>query len=258
MIVSWEITIPPLSGDEPRRAYVYLPEDWDDTQEQRYPVLYMFDGQNVFFDGDATYGKSWGMADFAEYTDLPVIVAAVESHPGPNGERLSEYSPFTVREPGLGGYVVGRGRATMEWLVNEFKPMIDAGFPTLPDREHTFVAGSSMGGLMSLYAVTEYNHVFSRAACLSPSLWFATERLDRLLRTARLDENTVIYMDYGSNEIRCHPNMKKQFARVTQRLLERDVHLVSRIVPRGDHCEACWEKQIPFFMEVLLYGLDEE
>ena len=77
MIVSWDITIPALSGDEPRRAYVYVPEDWDDTQEQRYPVLYMFDGQNVFFDGDATYGKSWGMADFAECSDLPVIVAAL-------------------------------------------------------------------------------------------------------------------------------------------------------------------------------------
>ena len=92
MIVSWEITIPPLSGDEPRRAYVYLPEEWDEDEQRRYPVLYMFDGQNVFFDGDATYGKSWGMADFAEYTELPMIVAAVESHRGPNGERLSEYS----------------------------------------------------------------------------------------------------------------------------------------------------------------------
>ena len=257
MIVSWEITIPVLSGDEPRRAYVYLPEDWEE-EGRRYPVLYMFDGQNVFFDEDATYGKSWGMADFAEYNDLPVIVAAVESNRGAHGERLSEYSPFTVREPGLGGYVVGRGRTTMEWLVNEFKPLIDAEFPTLPDREHTLIAGSSMGGLMSLYAVTEYNHVFSRAACLSPSVWFATDRLDRLLRTAELDENTVIYMDYGSNEMKSHPNMKKQFARVTARLLERDVHLISRIVPRGDHCEACWEKQVPLFMELLLYDMEEE
>ena len=186
MIVSWEITIPVLSGDEPRRAYVYLPEDWEE-EGRRYPVLYMFDGQNVFFDEDATYGKSWGMADFAEYNDLPMIVAAVESNRGAHGERLSEYSPFTVREPGLGGYVVGRGRTTMEWLVNEFKPLIDAEFPTLPDREHTLIAGSSMGGLMSLYAVTEYNHVFSRAACLSPSVWFATDRLDRLRHGGRIE-----------------------------------------------------------------------
>ena len=54
MIISWEITIPALSGDEPRRAYVYLPEDWEE-EGRRYPVLYMFDGQNVFFDEDATY-----------------------------------------------------------------------------------------------------------------------------------------------------------------------------------------------------------
>ena len=257
MIISWEITIPPLSGDEPRRAYICLPEDWETDVERRYPVLYMFDGHNVFFDEDATYGKSWGMADFMEQTGAPVIIAAVECNHGPNGERLSEYSPFTVREPGLGGYVVGKGRTTMEWLVNTFKPMVDAEFPTLPDREHTFIAGSSMGGLMSLYAVTEYNHVFSRAACLSPSVWFATERLDRLLRTAPLEEDTVVYMDYGSREMKSHPNMKKQFARVTARLLERNVYLVSRIVPRGDHCEACWEKQIPFFMEVLLYDPEE-
>ena len=258
MIISREITIPALSGDEPLRAWVYLPEDWDGKEKRRYPVLYMFDGQNVFFDEEATYRKSWGMADFAEYTDLPVIVAAVESHRGPNGERLSEYSPFTVREPGLGGYVAGRGRTTMDWLVGEFKSMIDAEFPTLSDREHTFIAGSSMGGLMSLYAVTEYNHVFSRAACLSPSVWFATDRLDQLLRTVPLEKDTVIYMDYGSNEMKFHPNMKKQFARVTQRLLERDVHLTARIVPGGDHCEACWEKQIPFFMKLLLYGIEEE
>ena len=62
-------------------------------------------------------------------------------------------------------------------------------------------------------------------------------------------------MDYGAREMKFHPGMKQQFARVTQRLLERDVCLISRIVPHGDHCEACWERQIPFFMEALRYDL---
>ena len=257
MIITREITIPPLTGDAPRRAYVCLPEGWEESG-RRYPVLYMFDGHNVFFDDHATYGKSWGMADYMEKTQTPLIIVGIECNHSPDGGRLSEYSPFTVVEPALGkGRIVGRGRTTMDWLVRTFKPMIDAEFPTLPDRDHTFIAGSSMGGLMSLYAVTEYNRHFSRAACLSPSVWFATERLDRLLRAVPLQENTVIYMDYGSNEMKFHPNMKRQFARVTARLLERDVHLVSRIVPNGDHCEACWEKQIPYFMDVLLYDLDE-
>lgn len=255
MVIHWEVTIPPLTGDEPRRAYVWLPEEWKKKPHRRYPVLYMFDGHNVFFDDHATYGKSWGMAKYMRRTRTPMIIAAVECNHGPNGERLSEYSPFTVDEPGLGGRVVGRGRTTMDWLVDTFKPMIDAEFPTLPDRQHTFIAGSSMGGLMSLFAVTEYNHVFSRAACLSPSVWFATDRLDRLLRTAPLHKETVIYMDYGAREMKFHPGMKQQFARVTQQLLERDVCLISRIVPHGDHCEACWERQIPFFMEALRYDL---
>ena len=62
MIDSWNITIPELTGDEPRRAYIYLPDSWEMDPDLRYPVLYMFDGHNVFFDEDATYGKSWGWA----------------------------------------------------------------------------------------------------------------------------------------------------------------------------------------------------
>ena len=255
MITKWNITIPELTGEEPRSAYVYVPDTFEVDLEARYPVLYMFDGHNVFFDEDATYGKSWGMADFVHETRLPVIIAAVECNHNPDNGRLCEYSPFTFDTPEL-GHVDGRGHTTMEWMVNTFKPYIDAEFPTLPDRAHTFIAGSSMGGLMSLYAVTAYNRVFSRAAALSPSIWFATGRLDRLLRTAPIGPDTVVYMDYGSRELSFHSNMKRQFSRVAARLLERGVMLESRIVPGGDHNEASWERQIPFFMHTLLYGLE--
>lgn len=143
-------------------------------------------------------------------------------------------------------------------MVNYLKPYIDSRYPTIPDREHTFIAGSSMGGLMSLYAVTAYNHVYSRAACLSPSVWFATRRLDELICTAEIDPHTIVYMDYGSNELVNHPNMVRQFARVTSRLLERGVMLTSRIVPYGDHTEASWEMQIPHFMETLFTDLNKK
>ena len=254
MIKKWRIRIPSLTGNKTRRAYIYVPDEAFEDEEARYPVLYMFDGHNVFFDSDATYGKSWGMAQYVEETKLPMIIVAVECNHSPDNGRLSEYSPFTFTNYEV-GKVVGRGHTYMEWLTNRFKPLIDRKYPTIPDREYTFIAGSSMGGLMSLYAVTAYNHVFSRAACLSPSIWFATRRLDELLRTADIAPGTVVYMDYGSNELGFHPNMKRQFANVTNRLLERDVWLTSRIVPNGDHCEECWEKQIPFFMETLFYGL---
>lgn len=255
MIHKWDITIPELTGDEPRRAYVYVPGWWEEDPEQRFPVLYMFDGHNVFFDEDATYGKSWGMKEYLEYTDAPLIVAAVECNRHPDNGRLSEYSPFNFRYERF-KTVPGRGKATMEWFTKVFKPLVDEEFPTLPGREDTFIAGSSMGGLMSLYALLEYNHVFSRAAALSPSLWVAPDRLARLVRGAETQPDTVLYMDYGSREMGAHELMRGQFARVAALLLERGVRLTCRIVPGGEHCEASWEKQIPFFIETLMYELN--
>ena len=66
MVEKWKVTIPELTGDETRRAYIYLPESYKYKPKKRYPVLYMFDGHNVFFDSDATYGKSWGMKKYMD------------------------------------------------------------------------------------------------------------------------------------------------------------------------------------------------
>ncbi len=252
MMYQWELTIPELTGESSRRAYVYVPDSFQQDESLRYPVLYMFDGHNVFYDSDATYGKSWGMKEYLERTGTELIVAAVECNHSPDGGRLREYAPYSFRDPQL-GRIQGRGEETMQWLVHSFKPYIDQHFPTLSDRSHTFIAGSSMGGLMSLYAVTAYNDVFSRAAALSPSVWFATKKLNHLLKNAPVAPDTVIYMDYGSREMGFHPNMMEQYAKVTSILLERRIWLDCRIVPLGDHCEASWERQIPFFMADLLY-----
>lgn len=249
MVDKWDIAIPELTGDERRGVYVYLPESYDRNPERRYPVLYMFDGHNVFFDSDATYGKCWGMKEYMDYTNTQMIIAAVECNHSPDHGRLKEYSPYSFSEAGF-GKIEGRGRITMEWMVRKFKKMIDLRYRTLPGREDTFIAGSSMGGLMSLYAVLQYNEYFSRAAALSPSIWVAPDKLERLARSTRL-ENTVVYMDYGELELGQHTSMRRQFAKLSAVLIEKGVLLESRIVPGGTHCEASWERQIPFFMATL-------
>ena len=253
MIKKWQLTYPAFSGEEKRNAYVYIPAEAKRHPERRYPVLYMFDGHNVFFDSDATYGKSWGMKKYMDKTKTPMIIAAVECNHSPNGGRISEYSPFSFTNEKL-GEVVGRGKETMEWLVNVFKPEIDRRFPTLPDREHTFIAGSSMGGLMSLYALLEYNSVFSKAASLSPSIWFAEEKLDAMIKNAKIVPDTAIYIDYGARELPHHKNMADRFREVANLLFDRRIDIACRIVPNGDHCEASWERQIPLFMDILRYG----
>lgn len=254
MIKIWDVTLPELTGKEKRRAYVYLPQAARRSRKQRFPVLYMFDGHNVFFDEHATYGKSWGLGEYLDAHQTPLIVAAVECNHHPDNGRLKEYAPysFSTREFGT---IEGLGPLTMDWLINSFKPQIDRRFPTKPDRLHTFIAGSSMGGLMSLYALCSFNSVFSRAAALSPSLTFDSDHLKELILTSDIKRDTVLYMDMGEAELGWHGTAKK-FRSFCSLLSQRGIRLTSRIVPGGQHCEASWEKQIPFFVPALLYELD--
>ncbi|MCD8152346.1 MAG: alpha/beta hydrolase [Clostridiales bacterium] len=252
MIEKWNITVPGSADSGIRSAYIYLPDECMQDEEARYPVLYMFDGHNVFFDEDATYGKSWGMKEYMDATRTPLIIAAVECSHSPDHGRLREYSPYDFNEPSV-GKIPGEGKATMDWLTQTFKPYIDEHFPTIPDREHTFIAGSSMGGLMSLYAVLYYNDVFSGAAALSPALGLAPAKARKMIQDADPRPDTVLYMNYGSLELGSAKKTRQFIGRIVTLLLEKGILLSYCTVPGGEHCEASWEKQIPFFVNTLLY-----
>lgn len=249
MVKKWRVTIPELSAGDTRRVYLYLPESYKNEPERRYPVMYMFDGHNVFFDSDATYGKSWGMHRYLGRTKKPLIVVAVECNHKGNG-RLQEYSPVDFDDPGL-GKVRGKGRIYMQWLTQTLKPYIDANYRTLPDRENTLICGSSMGGLMALYGACAYNRVFQRAACLSPSIWVEPKKILSLIEKAAVGEDTCIYLDYGSQEMGNHDGNLNVLMETSQLLMKKGVNVTARIVPGGSHCEASWERQIPVFMSCL-------
>ena len=249
MVQKWLVTIPKLSGEAERRVYLYLPESYTKDTQKRYPVMYMFDGHNVFFDEDATFGKSWGMNKFMEESKKELIIVAVEcNHEG--NCRLEEYSPVNFENATL-GKIKGRGRVYMNWLVNTLKPEIDAKYRTLPDRLNTIICGSSMGGLMALYGATVYNHIFQRGACLSPSLWISPGKVLEIVARAHIRRDTCIYMDYGSEEMFNHAANAEALISTSHLLLTKRVNLALRIVPGGTHSEASWEKQIPVFMDCL-------
>ena len=250
MVERFPVTVPTEQGEEERLVYIYLPQSYFHKPKRRYPVLYMFDGHNVFFDADATFGKSWGMERYMEQSGRQLIIVAVEcSHAAENG-RLKEYAPFSFQADDV-GEIIGRGKETMDWFAYALKPAVDAHFRTKADRRHTFLAGSSMGGLMTLYGLTAYPHIYSRGAALSPSLWVDGEKSKTMLRHAELPSDVVLYMDYGALEFSNHKNSRRLFAEATALLMEKGVLLNSRIVPKGTHCEASWERQIPFFMKTL-------
>jgi len=248
MIIRDKVKIPALTGDKERTSYIYLPVDYGESGE-RYPVLYMFDGHNLFSDEEATFGKSWGLSDYLDETRTPLIIAAVEcNHEGDS--RLSEYSPvsFDFR----GKKIVGRGKKYMDWLVGEFKPQVDEAFRTLPDRGNTFIGGSSMGGLMTLYALAKYRRYFSRGAALSPSLWVQNGEIPDFIKTASFDKQMRLFTDYGSKEFRNHSPQKELFGETFKLLCDKGVNVTARVVPNGTHSEASWQREIPYFIPLLL------
>ena len=240
-----------------RTAHIYLPDDYA-TSGQRYPVMYFFDGHNLFFNQDATYGKSWGLKDFLDGWDRKIILVGMEcGHEGQ--ERLSEYLPYRAI-PGHFRQFQPMGRETMDWIVNDVKPVIDRDYPTIPFREHTGIGGSSMGGLMALYAGVHYNRWFSKAACVSSAIGFCMRPLMADLRASEIRGDTRFFLSWGTKEawgIR-NPNREDRSSK-SYRWNKRVADHINSIGARarmycqvgGSHCEADWEKQNPLFMDFL-------
>lgn len=249
MIEQWHMPVSGLRPDFNRRIYICQPFGYDEQPEKCYPVFYLFDGQNLFFDEDACFGKSWNLGRFMEESRAECILVGIESSPFGN-DRLCEYSPFSYTEEEL-GTIDKRGDKTIQFILDELKPRIDSCYRTIPDREHTYIGGSSMGGLISLYAVTAYNAFFSKALCLSPSLWVHPKKVRKMLRKTSPQPHTQIYMDYGSEELGNHEHNREALIETASLLLNLGVDLTFRIEPYGTHSEASWEQRIPIFMRCL-------
>lgn len=245
MVIKFPLYFNP--GREDRCIHMYLPDDYYESTE-RYPVVYMFDGHNLFFDSDATYGKSWGLKDYLDGWWKKVIIVGLEcSHHG--DERLAEFFPFEFTERRV-GHVVGRGVKTMNWFVKTLKPYIDANFRTWPQREATAVAGSSMGGIMALFAVLRYNKVFSKSAAVSPEFFAALPLFLKEVKTRKIHPDTRLFMSWGTEE---DPRgwMTKRITRMDAAAQAAGIRTLLLHQQGGHHCEADWERQVPMWMEFL-------
>ena len=252
MVKIWSEDYPAYTGIEKRKIYVYLPTCYEQDKNERFPVIYMFDGQNAFFDEESSYGRSWRFRDFLDYTDTPMVVVAIECSHSSDNERLNEYTPWTF-EDNLYGHRDARGDVTMKWIIEYLMPKINANFRVLTDRENTYIMGSSMGGLMSLYAVLEHNDIFGGCAALSPSVELVDKQINNYVDKVKIPNDTLIYMDYGTEEAKDYPGVLTTFSSLAAKLTAKGAMVTMRIVPFGPHSEASWEKQIPFVISSFMY-----
>jgi len=175
-----------------RDLTVYLPPSYG-RGERHYPVLYLQDGQNLF-DPEESFAGSWRVdvaMDQAAGRGFDGIAVGIW-HAGE--ERLAEYSPFD--DPKAGS---GRGREYVTYLAETIKPLVDARYRTIPGRGTTCVAGSSMGGLISLFAFLARPDVFGATAAMSPSLWYAGRAIFEAVEAAPFQPGRI-YLDVGRRE----------------------------------------------------------
>ena len=240
-------------GNE-RTLAVYVPPGYEADSGQRYPVLYMHDGQNIFDAATSFLGIEWQVDETSERLIKagrvrPVIIVGIYN----NADRKEEYTP--CRDKKHGG---GKGDLYAKFLVEEVKPFIDKEYRTLPDRKNTAVAGSSLGGLISLHICSKYPETFSMCGVVSPALMWCDGRVVKEAREHNdWMKGTRFWLDMGSKEDRQIAEFSKAVLSTRELVAVFDE---AGLVPGrdyyywevvdGEHNEAHWAAR---FDKILLY-----
>lgn len=225
--------------DNTRDVLVYLPPSYAGST-RRYPVLYMHDGQNLFDRGASFAGVEWGVDETMEALAGEGFEAIVVGVSNQGAERVAEYNPFPH-------VWQGRGERYLRFLVETVKPRIDADFRTLPDRDHTGIMGSSMGGLISLYGYFYAPATFGFAGVMSPSLWVGGGAIYSAVDAAPFAPGKI-YLDNGARE----PSARRMNAVLLMKGYRKGTDLRFYTEPEGEHTEAAWARRLPDALRFLL------
>ena len=222
-----------------RTVLLYLPASYNQG-EQRYPVLYLQDGQNLFDPGTAYGGATWRVGETLTRLAGAGIEAIVVAPYHMEQQRIQEYNPFP-------GWRRGRGEAYTQFVAATLKPLVDHDFRTLADAANTAIGGSSMGGLLSLYAYCTRPAVFGRALVMSPSLWVAQGAAYPLAR-ARLAPGGKLYIDNGTRESSAQPLA----AIAVEKGYRAGADLLYVQGKDERHTESAWARRLPDALRFLL------
>ncbi len=251
-----------------RTIRVYLPPAYE-SNNRHYGVMYMQDGQNLFDTKDSAFGTIWDIQSTMdkrhhESPEMDIIIVGID-----NGEqyRYAEYSPW---HSDIGAYYLPHAKATgfpggegflyMQFLVQTLKPFIDDHFRTKPDRMHTAIAGSSMGGLISLCTGLKYSSVFSKIAAFSSAFYFAESEVITWIQKTEKADQMRIYLDVGTQETSNHliPEFREIYIKCSKNVFESltlkgyDSKSLDFKVFDGDiHNESCWAKRFPAMLDWL-------
>lgn len=250
---------------------IYIPAQYESTSVD-YPVLYMFDGHNLFDRTTSTYDKEWRVDETMEWiardTDhAPAIVVGIDA-PQSRYERYAMYSvgewDFRISPNGRRRKrIEGFGDSTARFLLTEVKPYIESTYRARTDRDGVGVGGSSMGGYMSLYCAAVYPELISKVIALSPVLldfpmegWRVREAIAQ--QGARLPQR--FFLEMGSKERLDYATSAQLVAHLEEvtGTLSQAGHseVFARVIPNGRHDERWWAKQFTGAFLWTFHGVD--
>ena len=225
-----------------RKIWLYLPEGYA-SNKKKYPVLYMQDGQNIFDNYTSGYGE-WGVDEgldsLIKNGRQACIVVGIES----DEHRMNEYNPCNHAEFGK-----GEGKLYVDFIATTLKPYVDKHYRTLPEKENTIIAGSSMGGLISYYAMLKYPSIFGKAGIFSPLFW-AADTIDHLTDSLAGKLNGKMFFYVGEYEGK---EMVADMMRIQEKVGKNSSAMLYSVVDKeGQHNEATWQKWFPEFYKWIM------
>lgn len=244
-----------------RRVAIYLPSTYDGVK--RFPVLYGFDGQTMFFDERSLSNHSWRVQDGVESSikkgiSEGVIVVGVYCH---KTKREVEYTPFKweVRNEFYDKNVTDgpEGNQLLNFYTNKLKSYIDKNYLTLNDKDNTFIFGSSCGGLMAYYAISKYPQIYKKAGIFSSASWLVDNKLSSFVRKSSINNENSAFICVGDNEICLGENKNpKVYVNASKKIYEilKEKGLSDLKLLVGEnyiHSETAWEIYFRYFIEWL-------
>ncbi len=239
-LISDKFEMPQLGRQ--RRVWIYLPAGYA-TAKKRYPVIYMHDGQNLFDEYNSGYGE-WGVDEILDKVSprKECIVVGID-HGG--SERIAEYDPYDSK------YAKGRGVDYTGFLVKTLKPYIDSHYKTKTGAKYTTIAGSSMGGLISMYAALKYPDVFGNAGIFSPAFWISPE-IYEFAKQTDLNKKSRFYFVCGDAESSLMVNDMKKMDDIMLQKGIKPANAPVTVIKGASHNEKQWRDDFPDFYNWLL------
>ncbi|MCA0173186.1 alpha/beta hydrolase [Bacillus sp. RAR_GA_16] len=237
--------------NEERTIRIYLPEGYHETKES-YPVLYMHDGQNMFEDRDAVGGRSLRMKEYLEKNHLPLMIVGIDS----GANRMEEYrlwAPGKLSEEltGKSASQKAKGREYIDFIVKDLKPSIDATYRTKV--ASNYMAGISLGGLLTVYALCRYPNVFTKGAGLSSAFFRNQEKLEEFI--LEVDRAGHLYLDCGDKESG-DERMDRAFLTSNEQIYEMlekiGASVEFKVIKNGEHHYESFSHRVDDVMSFLL------